>query len=114
MQLYSKSTNDCDLNGNTCAYYVAVSPIARHIVMVFRGTKGKKQLFHETLQSLQPNVDFYGFGKVNRYFFRALNAIWDSAAPVLHDPLYRDFSVTFTGHSLGKLNIKFNLLKNEF
>ncbi|KAI6190617.1 Lipase-like protein [Aphelenchoides bicaudatus] len=102
-QLYSTAPGDyeCDSNSNTCAFYVAVSPTARQIVIVFRGTKSKKQLFHETLQSLQPNVDFYGLGKVNRYFFRALSAMWEPTATILNDPRYQGFTVSFTGHSLG-------------
>lgn len=66
LHVYSQSNgDDCDTEGNKCAYYVAVSESTRHIIIVFRGTKGTKQLFHETLQSLQPNVDFYGHGKVS-------------------------------------------------
>uniref|UniRef100_A0A915EC33 Uncharacterized protein n=1 Tax=Ditylenchus dipsaci TaxID=166011 RepID=A0A915EC33_9BILA len=43
---------------------------------VFRGTKSKEQLFVEGWQSTQPGADFYGIGKVNKYFFRALNTLW--------------------------------------
>ncbi|KAI6223762.1 Lipase-like protein [Aphelenchoides fujianensis] len=100
-QLVSQSNTDCDTNGNSCAFFVAVAPTLHQIVIVYRGTKTKKQLLQEFLQALQPNVDFFGHGKVNRYFFRALNALWDSSTSILADPRYRDFSVTFTGHSLG-------------
>lgn len=34
------------------------------MVVVFRGTKSKKQLFTEGWQSVQPGVDFYGHGMV--------------------------------------------------
>lgn len=38
---------------------------------------------------------------MNRYFFRALNSMWEMSSSVLTDPRYQGFSVTFTGHSLG-------------
>lgn len=47
-----------------------VSEVRREIVIVFRGTKGKEQLFLEGWQSLQPGTDFYGIGKVLRQFLR--------------------------------------------
>ncbi|KAI6213952.1 hypothetical protein M3Y94_00212300 [Aphelenchoides besseyi] len=100
-QLYSQSNTNCDTNGNSCAFFVTFSPTLRQIVIIYRGTKSKKQLIQEFLQSLQPNVDFYGHGKVNRYFFRALNALWDSSTAILSDPTFRDYTVTFVGHSLG-------------
>lgn len=39
------------------------------MIVVFRGTKSKKQLFTEGWQSMQPGVDFYGVGMVCLYHF---------------------------------------------
>jgi len=49
-----------------CSSFQVVSEVRREIVIVFRGTKGKDQLFLEGWQSLQPGTDFYGIGKVLR------------------------------------------------
>ncbi|VDM50512.1 unnamed protein product [Toxocara canis] len=91
----------CDAHENSCAGYTIRSDVMRQYIVVFRGTKTKKQLLFEGWKSLQPGVDFFGVGKVNRYFFRALNTIWPSIEPLLKDPDFRSYTVTFTGHSLG-------------
>ncbi|KAI1719696.1 lipase (class 3) domain-containing protein [Ditylenchus destructor] len=99
--LVNSNTESCDGFSNLCSFYVSVSELRREIIVVFRGTKSKEQLFLEGWQSLQPGVDFYGIGKVNKYFFRALNTLWDNLEPALIDQKYKDYNVTFTGHSLG-------------
>jgi hypothetical protein len=48
-----------------------VSEARREMVIVFRGTKTKEQLFLEGWQSLQPGTDFYGIGKVNKQNYRS-------------------------------------------
>lgn len=100
-QLYAAMNQTCDALDNTCSTYTVVSEARREMVVVFRGTKTKEQLFLEGWQSLQPGMDFYGIGKVNKYFFRALNTLWPSVQSALSDPRHTEFQVTFTGHSLG-------------
>jgi len=99
--LSSSSNYTCDHYDNLCAFYITASDVSKEIIVVFRGTKTKRQLLTETWESTQPAADFYGAGKVNKYFFRALNSMWSTLETTLRDPKYTDFKVTFTGHSLG-------------
>ncbi|KAH7724951.1 Lipase family protein [Aphelenchoides avenae] len=100
-KLYTSSLQRCDAYSSSCSYYIVISNSTREVIVVFRGTKTKKQLFIEGWQSLQPGLDFFGVGKVNRYFFHALGTLWAGIEPVLADPAYKNYHVTFTGHSLG-------------
>ncbi|KAL3089817.1 hypothetical protein niasHT_028290 [Heterodera trifolii] len=71
-RIYASINQTCDILDNPCSSYTVVSEARREMVVVFRGTKTKEQLFLEGWQSTRPGKDFYG-----------------------------DFQVTFTGHSLG-------------
>ncbi|TKR60253.1 hypothetical protein L596_027529 [Steinernema carpocapsae] len=97
---YTSANLLCDPYDNSCAFYTVVSDIRREIIIVFRGTKTKSQLFMEGLES-DDLIQFYGHGKVNKYFFRALNTMYDNVDKALTDPQLKDYQVTFTGHSLG-------------
>jgi predicted lipase len=39
--------------------------------------------------------------QVHKYFFRALSSLWHIVEPTLTDKSMTDYTVTFTGHSLG-------------
>ncbi|KAI1706685.1 lipase (class 3) domain-containing protein [Ditylenchus destructor] len=91
----------CDILSNICSFYTAVSDVRRELVVVFRGTKDKVQLMVEALDSIQEGQDFYGVGKVNQYFFDGLKTLWSGVYKVLSEDRYKDYDVTFTGHSLG-------------
>ncbi|KAF7632143.1 Lipase_3 domain-containing protein [Meloidogyne graminicola] len=91
----------CDALDNTCSSYTVVSEPRSELIIIFRGTKTKEQLFLEGWQSLQPGTDFDGIGKVNKYFARAFNTLWPSVKAALEDPRHSGYKVTFTGHSLG-------------
>lgn len=58
----------CDSFNNLCSFYTIVVQKSKQIIVVYRGTKTKRQLFVEGLESLQPGADFFGNGKVNFYF----------------------------------------------
>uniref|UniRef100_A0A914RUM2 Fungal lipase-like domain-containing protein n=1 Tax=Parascaris equorum TaxID=6256 RepID=A0A914RUM2_PAREQ len=75
----------CDAHDSSCSGYTIRSDVARQYIVVFRGTKTKKQLLIEGWKSLKPGVDFYGIGKVNRYFSRALDTIWPNIEVLLQD-----------------------------
>ncbi|PAV64462.1 hypothetical protein WR25_07040 isoform J [Diploscapter pachys] len=92
---------DCDSLGNTCEGYVVLSPVAKELIIVFRGTKTKAQLLLEGWDSLQPGADFFGMGNVNRYFLNAHLVLWPEIEQILTNTEYKDHRVTFTGHSLG-------------
>lgn len=55
----------CDAHDSSCSGYTIRSDVARQYIVVFRGTKTKKQLLIEGWKSLKPGVDFYGVGKVH-------------------------------------------------
>ncbi|VDK56405.1 unnamed protein product [Anisakis simplex] len=96
--MVNEANTVCDTHESSCAGYTLRSDKLRQIIVVFRGTKTKKQLLLEGWKSLKPGHDFFG---VNRYFFHALDAIWPNVLPTLKDPNFKSYGVTFTGHSLG-------------
>nr|CAD2186804.1 unnamed protein product [Meloidogyne enterolobii] len=100
-RLWSSVNQTCDALESTCSSYTVVSDQRCELIIVFRGTKTKEQLFLEGWQSLQPGVDFDGIGMVNKYFLRAFNTLWPSVKEALEDPRHAGYKVTFTGHSLG-------------
>ncbi|KAK5978860.1 Triacylglycerol lipase, partial [Trichostrongylus colubriformis] len=73
--LLSVSKKACDDFGNNCEGYIAVSNVTKEIVIVFRGTRTKGQLFLQGLNSILPRLKFFDMGK--------------------------DYEIVFTGHSLG-------------
>ncbi|KJH53593.1 triacylglycerol lipase [Dictyocaulus viviparus] len=91
----------CDHLGNTCEGYIAASEAKKRLTVVYRGTKTKGQLLLEGVQSVQPGIDFFGMGIVNRYFINAHLKLWSSVEKLLMDPIYKDYQIVFTGHSLG-------------
>ena len=66
-----------------------VSDVRRELVIVFRGTKNKEQLFKEGWESLQPDSEFYGICKVNRYFAAALNVLWPAVENMLNNSKHK-------------------------
>uniref|UniRef100_A0A914H9I4 Fungal lipase-like domain-containing protein n=1 Tax=Globodera rostochiensis TaxID=31243 RepID=A0A914H9I4_GLORO len=100
-RIYASINHTCDILDNPCSSYTVVSEARREMVIVFRGTKTKEQLFMEGWQSIRPGKDFYGAGKVNKYFFHALSVLWPKVHAALTDANHNNFQVTFTGHSLG-------------
>uniref|UniRef100_A0A0R3S087 Lipase_3 domain-containing protein n=1 Tax=Elaeophora elaphi TaxID=1147741 RepID=A0A0R3S087_9BILA len=99
--VYSKTSTICDAFRNSCSFYMIRSDIIKEIIIVFRGTTTVKQLIMEGWQSIRSKRDFFGVGMVNRYFFQALEKIWPNIEPLLRDPIFRSYPITFTGHSLG-------------
>ncbi|KAK6757370.1 hypothetical protein RB195_015288 [Necator americanus] len=97
----STTREDCDELDNTCESYIAASDAAKQLIIVFRGTKTKGQLLLEGLQSIQPGVDFFDMGSVNRYFMNGHLVLWPQVEQALQDPKYANYKVLFTGHSLG-------------
>ncbi|KAL7075995.1 hypothetical protein ACQ4LE_004499 [Meloidogyne hapla] len=99
--LWSSVNQTCDALESTCSSYTVVSEPRCELIIVFRGTKTKEQLFLEGWQSLQPGTDFDGIGLVNKYFLKAFNTLWPSVKAALVDAKHSGYKVTFTGHSLG-------------
>ncbi|CAG9536311.1 unnamed protein product [Cercopithifilaria johnstoni] len=99
--VYKTRSTTCDVFQNSCSSYIIRSDIIKKIIIVFRGTTIKKQLITEGMQSMRTMRDFFNAGMVNRYFFKALERIWPNIEPLLMDPMFKSYRVTFTGHSLG-------------
>uniref|UniRef100_A0AC35TMR0 Lipase_3 domain-containing protein n=1 Tax=Rhabditophanes sp. KR3021 TaxID=114890 RepID=A0AC35TMR0_9BILA len=99
--LFNNHSETCDASGNPCSFYTVVSDIDHTIIIVFRGTKTKSQLLREGVSTLKDGVDFYGMGKVNKYFFKAHNILWDDVVKVFDVPQYKNYKLKITGHSLG-------------
>uniref|UniRef100_A0AC35U4J4 Lipase_3 domain-containing protein n=1 Tax=Rhabditophanes sp. KR3021 TaxID=114890 RepID=A0AC35U4J4_9BILA len=99
--MYDFASPQCDNGGNTCSFYSLVSVKERKIILVFRGTDTSDQLLREGITTLAGGVDFYGFGKVHKYFFKAHNTLWSSVVKIFEVPEYQDFNLVVTGHSLG-------------
>uniref|UniRef100_A0A0N5AHA0 Lipase_3 domain-containing protein n=1 Tax=Syphacia muris TaxID=451379 RepID=A0A0N5AHA0_9BILA len=105
--LYNELAAVCDRVSSICSGYILRSDIRREIILVFRGTKTTKQLLTEGWETMQPGINFYDIGKVlkefpiNNYFYNALETLWPSVEPPVKDPLFRNYTVTITGHSLG-------------
>lgn len=99
--LYSRGNTICDAINNYCSFYIIRSDVLKEIIIAFRGTKTPKQLFMEGWKSLKPGNKFLNIGLVNQYFHQAHYTTWPSIEPLLKDPVFREYRVTFTGHSLG-------------
>ena len=97
--IYSSTNHICDEFANECGSYALADDLNKHLYIVFRGTRTKAQLLTEGWHSLHPATDFYGAGKAHKYFHNALVALWANVEQTLLD--HRDYTVTFTGHSLG-------------
>ncbi|KAI6190618.1 Lipase-3 domain-containing protein [Aphelenchoides bicaudatus] len=92
----------CDENASECAYFIVVSNETKQIVVSFRGSYTGWQLITEGWKSLfESLVQFYTIGRVNSYFNGAFSALYDNVEIILKDENYKDFNVSFTGHSLG-------------
>ena len=99
-QLQAVVTKKCDIFGNNCSGFVAVSHTAKAIVIAFRGSEKKKQAIWACL--LFPETRFLK-GKVHAYWKITFYALWPSMkmevkALVSQNPSYQ---IWVTGHSLG-------------
>ncbi|KAI6198891.1 Class 3 lipase protein [Aphelenchoides besseyi] len=95
----------CDESADdTCSGYLALLNGDKAIVVAFRGTTTDMQLKLEGDDTLLID-DFYGMGKVHRYFYRAFITLWnDGGMKNEFESLtkqYPDYSIIVTGHSLG-------------
>ncbi|ETN79016.1 triacylglycerol lipase [Necator americanus] len=117
----STTREDCDELDNTCESYIG-SGIRRreaaynrfqrnqnegtiidykYLKQHLAGLRFQGQLLLEGLQSIQPGVDFFDMGSVNRYFMNGHLVLWPQVEQALQDPKYANYKVLFTGHSLG-------------
>ncbi|CAI4222914.1 unnamed protein product [Auanema sp. JU1783] len=92
---------NCDALDNPCEGYIAVTDSEKLLHAVFRGTRTNSQLLLEGIATTVPGEDFFGMGEVNKYFLRGHNLLWPDLETILRDPRYSDYTIVFTGHSLG-------------
>ncbi|KAI6227133.1 Lipase-3 domain-containing protein [Aphelenchoides besseyi] len=98
--LVTKKEVDCSrFPGNVCAFMVLRSDVQKQLLIVFRGTVGDAQLITEFLSLF--TLPYEDFGSVNAYFHDAFITIWPLIASVLDDEQTKDYSVVFSGFSLG-------------
>ncbi|CAJ0939140.1 unnamed protein product, partial [Mesorhabditis belari] len=100
-ELLENVGEECDIISTLCSGYVVKSDRMQHLILVFRGTKTKVQLLLEGWMSQTDGADFFQMGNVNKYFLNAHNVLWAPMERVLTHPLYQNYAVTITGHSLG-------------
>ncbi|KAJ7383178.1 hypothetical protein OS493_030334 [Desmophyllum pertusum] len=103
-QLQTVVTRKCDVFGNECSGYVAVSHALKAIVVAFRGSVKIWQVLAEFVDSLlTPEATFLN-GSVQTYWKRGFEKLWQSSmeaevkALVSKNPSYQ---IWVTGHSLG-------------
>ncbi|GMT23202.1 hypothetical protein PFISCL1PPCAC_14499, partial [Pristionchus fissidentatus] len=99
--LFTSTEAVCDILDSSCALFIVSSKNRSETIITFRGTKSTGQLLMEGWDTVGIGLDFYGMGKVNRYFMKALDRLWSSVIEFLARYEYRDHSIIFTGHSLG-------------
>ena len=73
--LYSAPHAVCDVIESVCSGYIIRSDQLQQMIIIFRGTRTKKQLFQQGWQGLQPGVDFYGIGKVGKLLRPGLQSV---------------------------------------
>ncbi|KAH3832058.1 hypothetical protein DPMN_105334 [Dreissena polymorpha] len=89
---------------NKCMQFVAVSQRNGEIVVAFRGTRGVKQIVDQVLMIIAiPAVSSTIGGRVQAYFQnvhdKLFAGVYQTVMSMKH--LFPDFTVKFTGHSLG-------------
>lgn len=98
------SCDDFLFDYEECFVYTAVSCEKKTILVAFRGTEYKEQLFDQLLTVLAvPESRFKIGGKVQTYFANANNKLYPCVHGAVEELVkrYPDFNVQITGHSLG-------------
>ncbi|RCN33808.1 triacylglycerol lipase [Ancylostoma caninum] len=100
--LVYRITLPCDYIKDECWGYVAMRD--GWIIVAFRGTRTKIQLITELIESMsEPKRKLRAGGSVQHYFYVALEAVWKQMNAVIRKlrATYPNYSIMFTGHSLG-------------
>uniref|UniRef100_A0A7E4VZZ2 Lipase_3 domain-containing protein n=1 Tax=Panagrellus redivivus TaxID=6233 RepID=A0A7E4VZZ2_PANRE len=105
-QLVRQYTVLCDrTQKHTCSGYLAYSTSAQAIFLVFRGSSSTEQVNEEFLETVTTfPISFPLGGRVNPYFFKALQIILTSGLEqdlIYITKLLPGFSLWVSGHSLG-------------
>jgi hypothetical protein len=108
--LVTDINNECDFLSDTCAAVIAISDNDQQISIAFRGTTTTGQLLLEGLDSIEPEINFNGLGTVNQYFGDGLNDVWSTVNQTLAAQNTKNYVVIFTGHSLGRSMVSFQIL----
>ncbi|CAI5451203.1 unnamed protein product [Caenorhabditis angaria] len=99
-QLYSSNKAVCDELGTICENYAVASDTHKRVYFVFRGSRGKVQVFLEGIDQWK-SKPFLDIGQVNSYFKRAHTVLWPPVLEILNNSKFKNYKFYFTGHSLG-------------
>ncbi|KAL9974502.1 hypothetical protein ACROYT_G011543 [Oculina patagonica] len=103
-KLQTVVSRKCDIFGNECSGFVAVSRAVKAIVIAFRGSVKTEQAIAEFFESLlSPETEFLK-GKVQSYWKRSFEELWQSGMEAEVKALvskYPSYQIWVTGHSLG-------------
>ncbi|CAJ0930768.1 unnamed protein product, partial [Mesorhabditis belari] len=93
------------MNNTHCFAYLSIHTVLKQIVIAFRGTDTKGQLWDEYRdeQDMAMVSDSYFYGKVNYYFADSFHRLWDGGLGEKLEQYYtqQGYEILFTGHSLG-------------
>uniref|UniRef100_A0A0N5C4X8 Lipase_3 domain-containing protein n=1 Tax=Strongyloides papillosus TaxID=174720 RepID=A0A0N5C4X8_STREA len=98
---YTNKVLICDKFRNKCGFYVLVSRREKIITIAFSGSVTQTQTMLQTLSSFRKRVFYKKLGLVNQYYANSFEILWRYVRRVFYEPLYRNFKVYITGHSLG-------------
>ncbi|CAD5223412.1 unnamed protein product [Bursaphelenchus okinawaensis] len=105
VEMVNEVTVDCGrIFDHDCYAYVALLHTKKAIAIGYRGSTSAFQLLSQALSLARHKVHFLdGKGKINQYFYRAYQAIWDEMEAGVIESLkkYPDYNIWITGHSLG-------------
>ncbi|CAJ0566035.1 unnamed protein product, partial [Mesorhabditis spiculigera] len=90
--------------GDNCSAYTSYDKSLQQIIVTFRGSAGKYEMFIEFLSIVNHKDDFFGTGKVYDYFHTAFLKIWQPQLQTQFRALRKVFpgyKVLVIGHSLG-------------
>ena len=96
-------TENCNVAGQTCSGYVAVSHSMKAVVVAFRGSVDSDQALQLFLQTLlTPKTSFLS-GEVQTYWKRGFDVLWPSMKTEVNTVVSQNpsYQIWVTGHSLG-------------
>uniref|UniRef100_A0A0K0F3P9 Lipase_3 domain-containing protein n=1 Tax=Strongyloides venezuelensis TaxID=75913 RepID=A0A0K0F3P9_STRVS len=98
---YTNRVLVCDKFKNKCGFYVLASRIEKVIIIAFSGSISSTQTLIQTFSSFRERIFYKNLGLVNRYYVNSFERLWHHVKRVFYEPLFKNFKVYITGHSLG-------------
>ncbi len=93
-QLLSQTNIVCDSHSNNCSAFVVQSTSMQQLIVAFRGTNKRRQLYLEGIQSVfEKQLAFSNIGYVDKYFLDAFNYLWPSILNYLNNSATKQYTV---------------------